>query len=65
MWQPDLLSGSKKLLSELVDAEGAPFPGIDASGGTWIVALQCGSCWGAVPAPWFLTVLEPCSAAAP
>lgn len=34
------------------------FPGIDASG-TWLLALSCGACQN--PAPWYLTVLEPCA----
>jgi len=45
-------------LSLLTDANGATFPGIDNSG-TWIVALFCGEC--ANPAPWFMTVLQPCA----
>lgn len=35
-----------------------PFPGIDASG-TWLLVLSCGFCQN--PAPWYLTVLEPCA----
>lgn len=35
-----------------------PFPGIDNTG-TWLVALQCGGCRN--PAPWYLTILKPCS----
>lgn len=34
------------------------FPGIDSSG-TWLLALSCGACQN--PAPWYLTVLEPCA----
>ena len=38
--------------------DGKAFTGISTSG-TWIVALRCGSCRN--PAPWYLTVLKPCS----
>ncbi len=44
-------------LNTLVDLNGVPFPGIDATG-TWVVGLFCDSC--ANSAPWFLTVLHPC-----
>lgn len=42
----------------LKDEQGAPFPGIDATG-TWLVGLECGNCRN--PAPWYMTILEPCS----
>lgn len=44
-------------LSQLTDAGGNSFPGITADG-TWIVGLFCGSCGN--PAPWFMTILQPC-----
>jgi hypothetical protein len=37
----------------------APFPGIDDTG-TWLVGLICGNCRN--PAPWYLTILKPCTA---
>jgi hypothetical protein len=45
---------------ELVNTRDATqrFPGIDASG-TWLLALSCGACEN--PAPWYVTILEPCA----
>jgi hypothetical protein len=40
------------------ETSGQKFAGIDDTG-TWILALNCGSCSN--PAPWFLTVLRPCN----
>jgi hypothetical protein len=56
MYRGPVTSGTSIDLSTLKDANGAAFPGADA-GGTWIVALFCGSC--ANPAPWYLSVLQP------
>jgi hypothetical protein len=39
-------------------AAGQSFTGIDASG-TWVLALFCGICRN--PAPWYLTILAPCT----
>jgi hypothetical protein len=39
---------------------GQAFPGIDGSG-TWILALFCDPRYCANPAPWYLTILEPCN----
>jgi hypothetical protein len=36
----------------------APFPGIDNTG-TWMVGLICGNCRN--PAPWYMTILKPCT----
>ncbi len=60
MWTADLPAGTSISLSELVNEEddNAPFPGINDEG-TWLVGLICGRCTS--PAPWFLSVLEPCS----
>lgn len=44
-------------LSTLTDANGAAFPGIDGNG-IWMAALFCGGCNN--PAPWSITILEPC-----
>lgn len=44
-------------LSTLTDVNGAAFPGID-SNGIWMAALFCGGCNN--PAPWSITILEPC-----
>jgi hypothetical protein len=52
-------SGTSIELSKAKDSTGAFFPGIDSTS-TWIIALNCGSCSN--PAPWYLTVLKPCTA---
>jgi len=44
-------------LSTLTDASGAAFPGIDGTG-VWMAALFCGNCNN--PAPWSITILQPC-----
>ena len=44
-------------LSTLTDASGAAFPGIDSTG-IWMAALFCGNCNN--PAPWSITILQPC-----
>jgi hypothetical protein len=41
-----------------MDGNGAGFPGIDDTG-TWLVGLICGNCRN--PAPWYMTILKPCS----
>lgn len=51
-------AGSKLNLNTLTEeTTAAPFPGIDGTG-TWILALNCSDCTN--PAPWFLTILQPC-----
>jgi len=45
-------------LSTFTNESGQPFTGIDDTG-TWVLALSCGDCRN--PAPWYLTILEPCS----
>jgi hypothetical protein len=47
-------------LSQLTDSSGKAFPGIDGTG-TWIVALMCNTATCRNPAPWYLTLLKPCS----
>lgn len=59
LWQGAATAGEKLALSSLVDANGAPFPGIDGTG-NWILALQCKEKCGN-PAPWYLTRLVPCA----
>ena len=59
LYRGEVVAGAFKLMSELTDASGQPFAGIDSSEGTWIVALNCSTCTN--PAPWFLTILQPCS----
>ena len=44
--------------STLKDKNNASFPGVDGNG-TWLVGLICGNCRN--PAPWFMTVLKPCT----
>jgi hypothetical protein len=58
-WTGPVAAGTSLDLGTLRDASGAPFPGIDENG-TWLVALFCttGACNN--PAPWSITILEPC-----
>lgn len=56
-WRAEVVAGASMPLSNLVDASGVPFPGIDANG-TWVLGLLCSDC--ANPAPWYLTLLKPC-----
>ena len=56
LWTQPHPSGTSTELADLVDAGGAPFPGFTA-GGTWLLALRCGTCPN--PAPLFLAVLVP------
>jgi len=58
LYRGDIPTGSTVDFSSLADENGNKFTGIDATG-TWIFALQCGGCHN--PAPWYLTVLKPCS----
>ncbi len=58
LYQGKIESGTKVDFSKLTTSSGKSFSGIDGTG-TWIVALQCGSCRN--PAPWYLTILKPCS----
>jgi hypothetical protein len=62
MWvsNSDDIQGKFLSLSEhsLKDSNGNAFAGID-SNHTWILALECGECLN--PAPWYITVLEPCT----
>ena len=51
------IAGSSVDLSTLVDANGAAFPGIDDTG-IWMNALFCDNCNN--PAPWSITILQPC-----
>ncbi len=57
MWTVFLSAGQSVNLGTLTNEDKDPFPGIDDTG-TWVLTLNCGSCTH--PAPWFLTVLEPC-----
>ena len=58
-WSGEVTAGTSIDLGSLTDASGATFPGIDGNG-TWLVALFCttGDCNN--PAPWSITILEPC-----
>jgi hypothetical protein len=47
-------------LSTLTDDDGQPFRGIDPAGHTWLLALYADD---VIPAPVFLTALEPCTVA--
>jgi hypothetical protein len=55
----DLVSSTSFDFSTLKEqTTGADFPGVDDSG-TWLVGLICGNCRN--PAPWYMTVLKPCT----
>jgi hypothetical protein len=45
-------------LTRLKDEQGNAFSGISQGPGTWMFALFCTNCPN--PAPWFMTVLQPC-----
>lgn len=51
-------AGTTADLGDLKSESGEPFTGFEGEG-TWLLALQCGTCSN--PAPLFLTVLEPVS----
>ena len=57
-YRADIPSGSVLDFTKLKDENGASFLGIDDNG-TWLVGLFCGNCRN--PAPWYLTILKPCS----
>jgi hypothetical protein len=58
-YRADILSGMALDFSTLKDSSGAAFTGVDDTG-TWMVGLQCGNCRN--PAPWYMTILKPCTA---
>jgi hypothetical protein len=58
LYTADIPEGSSIDFSKMKDKDGKAFSGI-TDDGTWLVALQCGLCHN--PAPWYLTVLKPCS----
>jgi hypothetical protein len=58
LYRTQIASGTSVDFSTMKTMDGKSFTGI-TSAGTWIVALRCGSCRN--PAPWYLTVLKPCS----
>lgn len=58
LYRAEIPSGTVLDFTTLKDKDGKAFSGIDATG-TWVVALQCGQCRN--PAPWYLTILKPCS----
>ena len=51
------IAGSSVDLSTLASAQGGAFPGIDDTG-VWMTALFCDNCNN--PAPWSITILQPC-----
>jgi hypothetical protein len=57
-WSAPVLAGKSIDLATLVDENTTPFPGIDAQG-VWLTALFCTTNCNN-PAPWSITVLEPC-----
>jgi hypothetical protein len=56
-WSTTSIAGSSVDLGTLADGSGAPFPGIDDTG-IWMTALFCDNCNN--PAPWSITVMQPC-----
>jgi hypothetical protein len=58
MYSAEVKTGSTFSFDKTKTADGTAFNGIDDTG-TWIVALNCGGCQN--PAPWYLSVLKPCS----
>ena len=56
-WSGPVVAGASIDLGGLVDADSATFPGIDGTG-VWMAALFCGNCNN--PAPWSITILQPC-----
>jgi hypothetical protein len=55
----DLVSSTSFDFSTLKEqTTGAAFTGVDDTG-TWLVGLICGNCRN--PAPWYMTVLKPCT----
>lgn len=47
-------------LAGAVTETGQPFPGVDEDG-VWVLALFCDPSYCGNPAPWYLTILEPCN----
>ncbi|MEP6653294.1 MAG: hypothetical protein ABJA82_08045 [Myxococcales bacterium] len=60
LYRTEIASGTSVDFSTMKTTAGTSFTGITSSG-TWIVALHCGSSNCRNPAPWYLTVLKPCS----
>jgi hypothetical protein len=59
LYRGEVDSGASFSLASATSESGDAFRGIDDSG-TWLVGLMCGACTN--PAPWFITVLQPCAA---
>lgn len=57
-YRADITAGSTLDFTTL-KAGAESFPGIDDTG-TWMVGLICGGCRN--PAPWYMTILKPCTA---
>jgi len=60
MYETPIEAGTKISLEQARTKDGKTFAGIDDTH-TWLLALNCGACQN--PAPWYLTVLKPCTAA--
>ncbi|HEX7500572.1 MAG TPA: hypothetical protein VF524_09750, partial [Polyangia bacterium] len=58
LYEAGISIGTRIDFSTLTTSSGKAFSGIDTTG-TWLVALQCGACRN--PAPWYLSILKPCS----
>jgi hypothetical protein len=59
LYRANIDSGTTLNFTTLRDDSGGAFTGVDDTG-TWLVGLFCGNCRN--PAPWYLTVLKPCTA---
>lgn len=58
LYEAAISIGTSIDFSTMTTSSGKAFTGIDDTG-TWMVALQCGACHN--PAPWYLSILKPCS----
>jgi hypothetical protein len=58
LYRAEITSGTVLDFTTLRDDFDQPFTGVTDTG-TWVVALRCGGCRN--PAPWYLTVLKPCT----
>jgi hypothetical protein len=57
LYTAEIAAGTSVALEDLTLQDGTHFKGID-NDGIWTLALFCGACNN--PAPWFLTILQPC-----
>lgn len=58
-WSAEVWSGTSMATTELKDASGNAFPGVDGTG-VWLAALYCTTTSCRHPAPWAIAVLQGC-----